>query len=571
MTKIMNNAPQPVAESVAPEKEEEQSPRDITDAIKKIKDSVSGLPNLWVNKSATLKSVISDLFECETIRNRFKKIGFDAFFETLISYDAAEYIYAVDSAISLLAPNSFIHKVTTVARNVALLDSMVDLIADKVSVTDAFNDTTEVNKIMKECKDCHIRPRDFDCDSVENVDLSSFFLSAFVGVHIGDTVELVSPKFRSYGDKNIDTVHCTLVYSTVTLEMDEYGLLYRDALKTSAILIIKVKEFNAYILLSPRGGADRHDITIRRLYTAGLTFYILHHNNEDDGEIGWVRALPFATIDMSKKYLCVYNGGSIYANDRAEFSNQSKSGIFDDKTEKLVERIATSGKNRCSRAYALVGIPGTGKSFIMNKLASEDTSSAIIVPFIGEDGLNYDMQRTINVILRSLPQEHVFILLDDFDKCVGSNSDKGTINQMLIEFFTNLHRNCPGGDSKHTFTLIATMNNPKLLNNAIIKRSERFDEVIEIGLPQPEVYGKRLDSLKKEGDLTNFTSFKFRPIYRYMRHKVITLADLGNIYDILRIHRKKDGDAIRYTVMDLIYAVRFIGKNRSSASKEYEI
>ena len=218
-----------------------------------------------------------------------------------------------------------------------------------------------------------------------------------------------------------------------------------------------------------------------------------------------------------------------------------------------------------------MGIPGTGKSFIMNKLASDDTSSAIIVPCIGEDGLNYEMQRTINVILRSLPQEHVFILLDDFDKCVGSNSDKGTINQMLIEFFTNLHRNCPGGDSHRTFTLIATMNNPKLLNNAIIKRSERFDEVIEIGLPQPEVYGKRLDSLKKDGDLTDFTSFKFRPIYRYMRHKVITLADLGNIYDILRIHRKKAGDAIRYTVMDLIYAVRFIGKNRSSASKEYEI
>jgi SpoVK/Ycf46/Vps4 family AAA+-type ATPase len=274
---------------------------------------------------------------------------------------------------------------------------------------------------------------------------------------------------------------------------------------------------------------------------------------------------------MSKKYLSVYNGGSIYANDRADFSNQSKSGIFDDKTEELVERIAASGKNRCSRAYALVGIPGTGKSFIMNKLASDDTSSAIIVPCIGDDGLNYDMQRTINVILRSLPQEHVFILLDDFDKCVGSNSDRGTINQMLIEFFTNLHRNCPGGDSHRTFTLIATMNNPKLLNNAIIKRSERFDEVIEIGLPQPEVYGKRLDSLKKEGDLTDFTSFKFRPIYRYMRHKVITLADLGNIYDILRIHRKKSGDAIRYTVMDLIYAVRFIGKNRSSASKEYEI
>ena len=40
------------------------------------------------------------------------------------------------------------------------------------------------------------------------------------------------------------------------------------------------------------------------------------------------------------------------------------------------------------------------------------------------------------------------------------------------------------GNPRKTFILVATMNNPKTLANAIIKRSERFDEVIEIGLPQ---------------------------------------------------------------------------------------
>jgi hypothetical protein len=60
-------------------------------------------------------------------------------------------------------------------------------------------------------------------------------------------------------------------------------------------------------------------------------------------------------------------------------------------------------------------------------------------------------------------------------------------------------------------------------------------------------------------------------MYWYMRRKVITLADIGNIYSIMRLHRTKKGDSFKYTVGDLFYAVRYIGKNRKSASKEYEL
>ena len=569
----MRNNEHPVAlETTAPEKENEQSPRDITDAIKKIKDTISGLPGLWIDKSATVASVLYNLFECESRKQRFKHIGFKSFFESMISFDAAEYIYAIDSAVSLLAPNSIAQKVTSTARNVALLDSMVDLIADKVSVSDSFNASYDIKKILKDCKDCHIRPRDFDCDSFDDVDLISIFMAAFVGRQVGEVFELKSPKFATYqmNLKN-DTIHCKLVYLSIPLEMDEYGIYYRDALRNSAVIIAEIKEFDSYVLIAPRGAADRNDITIRRLCTGGMKVYLLHHIAKDDDDIAWVRYLPFATIDMRTKYLNVFNNGSIYAAERSVFNELCKKAIFDKRTEALIERISSSGKTRCSRSYALVGIPGTGKSFIMNKLAADDIESAIIMPIIGEEGLTYEMQRMLNRIMRSLPQEHIYILLDDFDKCIGSKEDRGQINQKLIEFFSSIHLSCPGGKNEHTFTLIATMNNPKLLNNAIIKRSERFDEVIEIGLPQPEVYGKRLNSLKVEGDQTDYTAKKFGLLYRYMRHKVITLADLGNIYNILRIHRAKNSDTFTFSIRDLLYAVRFIGKNRSSASKEYEI
>jgi hypothetical protein len=56
-----------------------------------------------------------------------------------------------------------------------------------------------------------------------------------------------------------------------------------------------------------------------------------------------------------------------------------------------------------------------------------------------------------------------------------------------------------------------------------------------------------------------------------MRRKVITLADIGNVYAIMKTHRNKECNDCTYGIMDLLYAVKFIGKNRKAASKEYAI
>ena len=566
-----------VDETPEAEKTETQpskSSTDISDAIKKIKESVNSLPSLWMDKSASISAMLSMLFDVPYRKYRFKTLGYRAFFETLITEEAASYIYAIDSALALLAPDTVFQKISAVCRNVTLLDSMVNTIAEKVEMTDELCDSTEVTKILSSCKDCKIKPKDYHCNSVHNVEMSELFLYEVVGLHLGDEIVLTSPKFSTYGNET-NEVHCKLIYQNAPLELDTYGLFIRSISISTYVVAFEVKEFNSIVLMAPRAGSDRLDISIRRVFAGNETFYVLTH--DEDMDLGWVRALPFATIDVNKMCITVYAPGNIYAAARSLFNVGRQTEVFDSRTTKLVKRMAESGKLHCSRSYALVGIPGTGKSFIMNKLVRDDVGSAIVIPHFTDEGITYDMQRCLNKILNSVPQEHVFILLDDFDKCIGGKEDKSNFNQTLIEFFSSLHRFCPGGIDKktgrpnRTFTLIATMNNPKALNNAIIKRSERFDEVIEIGLPQPYIYGKRLNSIRSENDTTNFESVKFRLVYWYMRHKVITLADLGNIYDIMRIHRPKSEENAAYTIKDLIYAVRYIGKNRSSASKEYEI
>lgn len=555
--------------------EPEKSGSDISSAIQKIKDSVTHLPQLWMDQSASIPSMLSMLFEVPYRKMRFKSIGYRAFFETLIASDAAEYIYAIDSALSLLAPNSVLQKATAICRNVTLLDSMVDQISEKVTMTDQLNDSTEVANILKDCKDCKIKAKDYNCDSVPNVEMSELFMSELVGRHVGDEIALTSPKFKDYCEDNSNTIHCKIIYQNAQLEQDSYGLYTKTITINTYVVALEVKELDRILLIAPRAGTDRVDISVRRVHAGGAPFYVLHHC-EDDLVTSWVHALPFATIDVNETCISIYAPGHIISSSRAIYEKGRNTEVFDNRTIKLVERMAESGKIHCSRSYALVGVPGTGKSFIMNKLVRDDVGSAVVIPYFPDEGITYEMQRCLERALKSIPQDHVFILLDDFDKCIGGKEDTTNTNQRLIDFFETLHYICPGGIDqetgrpKRTFTLIATMNNPKLLNNAIIKRSERFDEVIEIGLPQPYIYGKRLNTLRVDGDVTDFTSIKFRLVYVYMRHKVITLADLGNIYDIMRIHRQKKG-AVRYTIKDLLYAVRYIGKNRSSASKEYEI
>lgn len=550
---------------------------DISDAIKKIKDSVRNLPTLWLDKTATVSSLLSALFEVDYKRRRFSDVGFEALFEPLISYDAAEYVYAIDSALALLAPNTWLQKITAVCRNVALLDSMIEPIIEKVDMTESLSDITEVNSIFKDCKDCHIKLNDYECESVGNIELADLFIGAFVGLRIGNEIELSSPRFKSMSNPT-GTIHCKMIYQNAGIERDIYGLIVRSPVLSNYVFAVEVREFNVVILIKARTSTDKSDISIKRVYTYSTPFYVLTPKSLSsiDDDYGWVRGLPFATIDVTRNYINVYSTGSIIISMRNYFSFRTKTEIFDRKTTELIARMAESGKQNCSRSYALVGIPGTGKSFIMNKLVRDDTESAVVVPHIADNGITTDLYNSLRRVLYSISQEHIFILLDDFDKCIG-NSDDTLISQKTIELFDMLHSLCPGGTDpatgtpRHTFTLIATMNNPKLLNNAIIKRSERFDEVIEIGLPQPYIYGKRLNSLRSENDTTDFESVKFRLVYWYMRRKVITLADLGNIYDIMRIHRVKKECVVRYGVKDLLYAVRFIGKNRSSASKEYSL
>ena len=565
-----------------PEMVDEDQPAELpsgkkadSDTIQKVKDEIRKLPELWLEKP-TIKSLLTEMFGLDNLKARIHDYGLKSLIDTVLPNRAREYIYTADTVLSLLAPNTPMSKVSNTLRNFTLLDSLVDDITGKIERSNGLESYNVLSSVIKGIKDCPIKLSDYYIDLISDVPMGGMFLVSISAYSVGTVVELHSKLFNRNGDES-ETIHCKLVYRTAMIEEDKYGYIIHSATASHFVAIAEVLEYNMYVFLFVNTTNDRHDLTIRRIYPGTMPIYGLYRKEADYNcnSMVWCRALPFSMVDFSK-YVCSVGDGGVGVYKRSAIEQKTDKEIFDKKSEDLVHRIVNADKMGCSRSYALVGIPGTGKSFIMNKIVKDNKDAAVLMPYMPEHGLTWDYRNYLQNIIKAISNLHIYIMLDDFDKYMSDEENSGKTSQELIFLFDFLHENCPGGVDKDgnprkTFTLVATMNNPKTLANAIIKRSERFDEVIEIGLPQPFIYGKRLNMIKDSGDITNFDSLKFRPIYWYMRRKVITLADIGNIYAIMKTHRNKECVNCTYGVRDLLYAIKFIGKNRKSASKEYQI
>lgn len=565
----------PFQEGEAPEKPKKRD-KDDSNVIQKIKDELKKLPPFWIDRP-TMRSLLSNMFAFEDIKFRLKNDGLKAFAYTMFPYKSREYVYSLDTIVSVLAPETKASNILHTLRNVVLLDSMVDEITGKVERSGDLACFSELNSVVQTLKDFPYRLSDYYIEQSYEMTLTYMFLAEISKYPVGAVVELKSDWFRGKDGKADGVIHCRIEYKNGTIERDRAGYIVRGT-QAHILIVCDIPEYELKILVTGPTSTDVKDISIRRVYSSGVRLYGLFGSEDDAAKgtsLGWTGALPFSMVDFNE-FACEIFGNSVSTLPRWIMRKRTASDLFDEKSDALVKRIINADRMGCSRSYALVGIPGTGKSFIMNKVANEVSDAAVIMPYFPEEGLTVDTRIEIQNVIEAISNKHIFILLDDFDKYLADETSNGRTSSQLILFFDFLHSHCPGGTGSNgeilkTFTLIATMNNPTILANAIIKRSERFDEVIDIGLPEPYIYGKRLNMLKDEKDSTDFTSLKFRLVYKYMRRKVITLADVGNIYAIMKTHRNKDCVNCKYGVRDLLYAVKFIKKNRTSASKEYEI
>jgi DNA replication protein DnaC len=171
------------------------------------------------------------------------------------------------------------------------------------------------------------------------------------------------------------------------------------------------------------------------------------------------------------------------------------------------------------RGYMFYGPPGTGKTVLIKQITQKIVESGGIVficdthPNVVQDGLKY--------FSRIEPDRDIVCLFEDIDALVDNYGDAHLLT--LLD----------GEDSVDHVLNIATTNYPEKLDKRLIGRPRRFDRVVKITYPEPDMrlyyFVQKLkvseSEAKKWVDATD--SFTFAA----MTELVISVKCLGNPFD----------------------------------------
>lgn len=571
----------------------------LDDAMDKFEDAVNKLPHIYMYRSCGIIGYFKTVFRVNVLRRRYKNGGLNMLCGSLLSRTAIDYIDAATRLSNLLVPETALAKGMRVLRNVALLDDLAGKLVEKIQKSGSLNTKAELTSLFGSNSPVNLADYPVIDSDVTLVSIAVVFIYIMGQLEPGKSIVVnlrkaavcpdgcaVPPGSPGYYEDM--PVHFVFKYKNVSVTKVGKDYVYNSATEKSPYVIFDVPELQQTVVVWAQ--ASERAFGERVVCFGGGKACALHWSLDEAQNpiVEWyLDKLSMNVIDHSRFGVSIFEGW-MQLLDRVY---DEPAGIFfDGKTGELVNRIVKASQSGISRAYALVGVPGTGKTHIMEKVMREMRDAFVI----DLQSANYGpaQENMLKCIIAGCQQKRIFVMVDDFDKMMADRHTENTSaaattensntpaqsysgSKGIIKLFRLLHDYAPGGVAKDgtplkTFTLVATMNNPNLINNAIIKRSGRFDEVIDIGIPEACIYGRKLDNIRRDGDRTNFRSWKFRPLYAYMHMKRITLADTANLYDILCINRSKEGK-VKFGVGDVFYAAKYLLKNRSNAEKDYAL
>ena len=561
--RLINYANHPEAVDPRNEKQEdaaEKTSRIDSDLLTKLIGMINGVNPITVNGKVTLAGIIKNLSNYRIGRNKNSALHVNrrwAGLESIFSVEAQNYTNLVSSVISMMAPDTALAKGSEFIRNIMLLDVITGMVKEKIQPGNHYANFAEWQKILSDHKNvkCPINISEYPIQNVFYMEMTGMLL-AFLGLSpVGTKIKL----------HTVDATDCEveLVYRTSDLTYSNGTYEFHDDKSNRIDMILKLGGLDEYLLFGVYGATIGKKKNIVDPSYCGKALWLAKESFEFPIQ---AERIPYAVIDPSMYYIelindnmCIFqkeNWKDPVPNEELPYTNANLNNIHE---------IMRSIEQGLSRSYAFVGVPGTGKTRLMTEVRNRCSESLVVdLTGVGLDDPDFRGYNKFCELLYTAPHQHMLILMDDMDKTEAIDK----VSKQLINMFDIMHNVRPGGPGKLNFTFIATINNPMLLGNAIIKRSNRFDEVIKMDLPTVGILGKQLNAIKDaEHDKTNYKSMMLLPAYVYMRMHGMTLADIGNIYDILHIKTRRERE--KFGAWSLIKAARTIVKNKKNATKEY--
>lgn len=209
-----------------------------------------------------------------------------------------------------------------------------------------------------------------------------------------------------------------------------------------------------------------------------------------------------------------------------------------DTIPKIIKAIGIAFDKGLSRSYALVGQPGTGKTIGAQQISNAypDVCTFKITADVIVDSDQTDaMLRYIKAIKKCI------IILDDMDSYSLTDKNDNVIS--YLNFFDKLNQAAKNDQVSYIF--FATINDPKKVNQRIMRRSGRIDEMFEIGMPSANTMRylfKYNDERVNKEHPTDFNDPKFDDVIKFAIESGITAADITNIFTDIVIYSGSEDD-----------------------------
>lgn len=209
-----------------------------------------------------------------------------------------------------------------------------------------------------------------------------------------------------------------------------------------------------------------------------------------------------------------------------------------DTIPKIIKAIKIAFDKGLSRSYALVGQPGTGKTIGAQQISNAypDVCTFKITADVIVDSDQTDaMLRYIKAIKKCI------IILDDMDSYSLTDKNDNVIS--YLNFFDKLNQAAKNDQVSYIF--FATINDPKKVNQRIMRRSGRIDEMFEIGMPSANTMRylfKYNDERVNKEHPTDFSDPKFDDVIKFAIESGITAADITNIFTDIVIYSGSEDD-----------------------------